>query len=170
MFFIENALILVKPDYADNPNLIFKVLMELERNKIEIVECGYVTYNEQEVDIHYAKHLEKHFYWELRQYLLSGKMYGIHVRGMNVIKRARTLTEKLRINLKKQFNLETTLTKNILHCTNKTRNSFGVLIDEDSAREVKNFYNSLKRNEETSPNPDNIPYWFRDIQNKNKKS
>lgn len=140
----EYCYVMVKPGFANNLALIDDVKNELLNLNLKIVSSGKVLYDESSAKQHYIAKAKESFYKELTDYITSDYAFGIVVKGKNAITVARQKVEELRESLKTKFNLETSLTKNILHCTSKKKIGDS-LIDLDSRREINLFKELLSK-------------------------
>jgi len=124
----EFCYVMVKPMFANNPSNIAYVQGRLLALGMEIVDDGYIHYDDEFSAKHYAEHVNKGFYPELRDYITSDKAYGIVVKGVNARARIRSIVGSTKAPeegsiryeiLKKYPNLpaEERITKNGVHCT-----------------------------------------------------
>ena len=124
----ELCYVMVKPMFANNPSNIAYVQGRLLALGMEIIDDGYVLYTNEFSAKHYAEHVNKGFYPELRDYITSDKAYGIVVKGENARARIRSIVGSTKAPeegsirfeiLKKYPNLpaEEKITKNGVHCT-----------------------------------------------------
>lgn len=150
----EYCFLMIKPEFANNNQIIEDVKSSLSGLNVEIKFSGFTIFNKEEAKEHYIRKKEKSFFDDLVDYISSDKVYGMIIEGDNAICQCRELTEKLRHSLKlkyfKSLNDESKdLMRNIIHCTDKDKvvvNGQEVKIDYDSAREITNFMLSYMRN------------------------
>lgn len=124
----ELCYVMVKPMFANNSTNIAYVQGRLLALGMEIVDQGYILYTNEHAAQHYAEHVNKGFYPELRNYITSDKAYGIVVKGVNARARIRSIVGSTKAPeegtiryeiLKKYPHLpaEERITKNGVHCT-----------------------------------------------------
>ncbi len=81
----EFSYVMVKPDYANNNEVIEMVKNKLKSAGFEIAEEGFVKYDISSARKHYTEHVEKDWYPNLERYITSDKAYGMVVSGENCI-------------------------------------------------------------------------------------
>lgn len=141
---LEYCYVMVKPGYANNLELVDFVKEELKSLGLEIIKGSMVLYDTESAKLHYIAKAKEDYYQELTDYITSDYSYGMILKGEDAIANARAKVQELRISLKSKFNLETDLTKNILHCTSKMKIG-DKLVDIDSNREIQIFSKLVKR-------------------------
>ncbi|MBR6779307.1 MAG: nucleoside-diphosphate kinase [Clostridia bacterium] len=79
----ELSYVMVKPDYANNKELIHMVRNRILKSgkNFKIVVEGHINYTVDAARLHYSEHVEKPFYPELERYITSDKAYGMVVEG-----------------------------------------------------------------------------------------
>ena len=94
---MERSFVMVKPKFADRPEVIEYVKKRLTDAGLKIVSGEYKSYSTEKAQEHYAEHFRgsyenaKPFYKTLEAYITSGKVYGMEVVGENAIARIREL-------------------------------------------------------------------------------
>ena len=76
----ERTLVLVKPD-AIRRRLIGEILARYERKGLSIVAMDQRMVSPELSDRHYAEHLEKGFYPELREFITGGPVVALVLEG-----------------------------------------------------------------------------------------
>ena len=87
---MERTLVLVKPDGVRR-GLIGEVIGRLERKGLRIAALRMLTIDEALASRHYAEHLEKPFYPELRDFITAGPTVALVAEGPEAVKVVRTL-------------------------------------------------------------------------------
>ena len=123
----EFCYVMIKPGVANNKGVIKVIRDRLIAAGLTIGEEGYVLYDVESAQEHYAEHIGKKFYQELEDYITSGKAYGMIVYGKDAIKIVRSLVQKdkaaglqpgdIRFDIPKMFGIPMDLTKNIIHAS-----------------------------------------------------
>ena len=125
---MEKSYVMIKPEFANHPWIIKEVQNRLEKVGLQIVCAGFVNYTAKEARVHYAEHVEKSFYPELEDYIVSDKAYGMVVEGEDVIKRVRFIVNgpekapsagSIRYDIPKLMGRELDITKNVIHASDK---------------------------------------------------
>jgi len=88
----EKTLVLVKPDGVRR-GLVGQILSRFEAKGFTIVAANLRTLDKQTADQHYAEHVEKGWYGELREFITSGPLLSLILEGDQAI--VRTLQEAL---------------------------------------------------------------------------
>ncbi len=81
----QKSYVMVKPDFANNLEVVEMVRTKLLNAGFKILNEGYIKYTEAEAKAHYAEHVEKPFYPALEKYITSDEAYGMIVEGENCI-------------------------------------------------------------------------------------
>ena len=87
---IERTLVLCKPD-AVQRGRVGEVIARLERKGLKIVGLKLMRVDEDLADRHYAEHLEKAFYPNLRAFITSAPIVAMAIEGENVVEVVRRL-------------------------------------------------------------------------------
>lgn len=86
----EKTLVLVKPDGVRR-GLVGEILSRFERKGFTIEAMQMRTLDKQVADQHYAEHVEKAWYPELREFITSGPMVSLVLSGDKAIEVTRLL-------------------------------------------------------------------------------
>jgi len=144
----ELCYVMVKPMFANNQSNINYVEGRILALGLEILDHGYILYNNESSAKHYVEHVDKGFYPELRNYITSDKAYGIVVKGVNARARMRSIVGStknpeegsIRFEILKKYpylSNEERITKNAVHCTDT---------ETDPMREIS-IFNDLRQAE-----------------------
>ena len=87
---IERTLVLCKPD-AVQRGRVGEVIARLERKGLKIVGLKLMRVDEDLADRHYAEHLEKAFYPNLRAFITSAPIVAMAIEGENAVEVVRRL-------------------------------------------------------------------------------
>lgn len=114
--------IMVKPEFAEMPNVIATVKAEAEKAGMTILREKFVRYTVEIAQKHYAEHFRgsyenaKSFYTKLEDYITSGRAYGMVMEGENAIETMRTVIKRLRTEIPPvSDDPDVNITKNVLH-------------------------------------------------------
>ena len=132
----EQTYIMVKPEFAEKPEVIELVKKEANDAGIEILREKFVKYSKEIAQKHYAEHFRgsyenaKSFYTKLEDYITSGKAYGMVMEGENAIETMRTIIKRLRTVVPPvSDDPEVNITKNVLHgsdCIESANNEIAI--------------------------------------------
>ena len=81
---MEKTLVFIKPDGVER-GLVGTVLNRFEQRGIKLERLELKQLTETEVDAHYQEHLERDFYPNLKQYIMSGPIVVMVLAADNVI-------------------------------------------------------------------------------------
>ena len=87
---MDRTLILVKPD-AFERSLTGEVIARFERKGLRIAALKHTTVPRETAEEHYAEHKEKPFFGELVDFITSGPVLALAIRGEGAIAGVRTL-------------------------------------------------------------------------------
>ena len=144
---IEQSYVMVKPEFANNKQVIAEVIKRLQAKGIVILEESYINYDEKRAKMHYHEHVGKGFYPELEKYITSDKAYGMKVEGENAIAVIRALAGStknpepgtIRYDIPKALGLERRITENVVHSSDSPESAkLELAIFEQLAKEHKN--------------------------------
>ena len=114
--------IMVKPEFAEMPEVIAAVKAEAEKAGMTILREKFVRYTVEIAQKHYAEHFRgsyenaKSFYTKLEDYITSGRAYGMVMEGENAIETMRTIIKRLRTEIPPvSDDPDVNITKNVLH-------------------------------------------------------
>ena len=143
---IEQSYVMVKPEFANNKQVIAEVKKRLQAKGIVILEESYINYDEKRAKMHYHEHVGKGFYPELEKYITSDKAYGMKVQGENAIAVIRALAGStknpepgtIRYDIPKALGLERRITENVVHSSDSPESAkLELAIFEQLAKEHK---------------------------------
>lgn len=144
---IEQSYVMVKPEFANNKQIIAEVKKRIQAKGLKIIEESYINYDEKRAKMHYHEHVGKGFYPELEKYITSDKAYGIKVEGENAIAVIRALAGAtknpelgtIRYDIPKALGLERRITENVVHSSDSPESAkLELAIFEQLAKEHKN--------------------------------
>ena len=128
--------IMVKPEFAEMPNVIATVKAEAEKAGMTILREKFVRYTVEIAQKHYAEHFRgsyenaKSFYTKLEDYITSGRAYGMVMEGENAIETMRTIIKRLRTEIPPvSDDPDVNITKNVLHgsdCVESAENEIAI--------------------------------------------
>lgn len=152
---IQKSYVMIKPEFANNSDIIKEVKKRLEKSGIKILEEGFIKYDEKRAKMHYHEHIGKGFYPELEVYITSDKAYGMKVEGENAIAIIRELAGStknpqpgtIRYDIPKALGLERRVTENVVHSSDSEESAklelkiFEELLRESTLNNAKSEYN-----------------------------
>jgi nucleoside-diphosphate kinase len=86
----ERTLVLVKPDGVRR-GLVGTIIARFEAKGFEIVALNQRTLDKETADQHYAEHVEKGWYPELREFITSGPLVSLVLSGDKAIEVVRLM-------------------------------------------------------------------------------
>ena len=131
---MEQTLVFIKPDGVER-GLVGEVLSRFEKRLIKILKLELKTLTEDQVDTHYAEHINKPFYPDLKSYILSGPIALMVLESENVISIIRKMVgvtnsaEAAPGTIRGDYALTTS--HNIIHASDST---------DSAKREIGNFF------------------------------
>ncbi|MBQ7351571.1 MAG: nucleoside-diphosphate kinase [Clostridia bacterium] len=139
----EVSYVMIKPEFANYPEVITEVEKRLTTAGLTIEEKGQIRYSEESAKKHYVAHVGKDFYPELEKYITSDVAYGMVVSGENAIAKIRELVGAtknpaegtIRFDIPKQLGLELRITQNVIHASD---------CPESAKLEISIFHNILQ--------------------------
>ncbi len=141
---VERCYVMVKPGFTDS-KLIRRAIEVLESKGVKMRDFAYITYDTECAMLHYTEKSGKSYYMELVEYLSSDRAFGMIYEGADALTICRRTVEELRESLKEEFNVETDVMRNILHCSSKTKVG-QTMLELDTQREIA-LFNYLKMKE-----------------------
>ena len=146
----NTSFVMVKPEFANYPEVIEEIKRRFTEANLEVVEESYVKYDREDAEAHYDEHKEKKFFNELVEYLTSDKSYAMIVKGEDVINVIRYLVCRdkqaglqpgdIRYDIPHVLGQELDMTKNVVHASDKP---------ESAEREIS-IYRNAKAKESAS--------------------
>jgi len=115
---IQRTLVLCKPDSVQR-GLVGRIVSRFEDKGLKIVGMKLMRVDEELAGKHYAEHLQKPFYPELRDFITSSPIVAMAVEGKNAVEVVRTLMGVTNPQtaapgtIRGDFGIE--LTKNLVH-------------------------------------------------------
>ena len=86
----EKTLVLIKPDGVQR-RLIGEIVSRFERKGLKISALRMLQFDADLADRHYAEHIGKPFYPDLKKFILSGPVVAMVVEGERAIEVVRTM-------------------------------------------------------------------------------
>jgi len=132
----QRTLVLCKPD-AVQRGLVGRIVARFERKGLKIAGMKMLTVDEGLASRHYAEHLEKPFYPELRDFITSSPVIAMAIEGENAVDVVRDLMgvtnpqDATPGTIRGDFGLN--LTKNLVHGSDSL---------DSAEREVSLFFES----------------------------
>ena len=122
---IQKSYVMVKPEFANNNQVIDLVKNRLTANGLTILTEGFIRYDADSAKKHYHEHVGKGFYPELESYITSDKAYGLEVEGEDAISLIRTLVGAtknpdkgtIRYDVPEILGIERRVTQNVVHAS-----------------------------------------------------
>jgi nucleoside-diphosphate kinase len=114
----QRTLVLCKPD-AVQRGLIGRIISRFEDKGLKIVGLKMLRVDEALAERHYAEHLQKPFYPELRDFVTASPLVAMAIEGVNAVEVVRTLMGVTNPQtaapgtIRGDFGLD--LTKNLVH-------------------------------------------------------
>lgn len=87
---MENTLVLVKPDGVKK-GVIGEIIRRFEQRGLQIAALKMLTLSREKAEIHYEEHKGKNFFGDLVDFITSGPIVAMVVRGEKAIKVVRTM-------------------------------------------------------------------------------
>lgn len=118
----QRTYVMVKPEFADNPEIIKEVKNRLLAAGFKIVEESYIQYDMPHAKRHYKDLIVR--FPDLGEYITSGKAFGMVVEGEDVIdivhnqmagKTKNPEPGSMRYDIPVMFNLPIRVTQNVVH-------------------------------------------------------
>jgi nucleoside-diphosphate kinase len=86
----ETTLVLIKPGGVDR-NLIGAITTRIEARNLKVVGMKLIKADRSIVEEHYGEHKERPFFKDVCDYLTSGPVVAMAVRGTNAVKAIRAM-------------------------------------------------------------------------------
>lgn len=87
---METTLVLIKPGGVSR-NLIGEVTRRIEARDLKVVGLKLIRAERATVEEHYAEHRERPFFADVCDYLCSGPIVAMAIRGTNAVRAIRTM-------------------------------------------------------------------------------
>lgn len=87
---MEKTLVLVKPDGVKK-GVSGEIIRRFEQRGLEIVALKMLRLSEEKAKLHYEEHKEKPFFGELVDFITSGPIVAMVVKGEKAVKVVRTM-------------------------------------------------------------------------------
>ncbi|MBI9012648.1 MAG: nucleoside-diphosphate kinase [Clostridiales bacterium] len=87
---MENTLVLIKPDAVEQ-NLIGRILMKYEEQGLVVEDLHKRQVDRALLDQHYRDHVNRDFYPELAEFMSSGPVVAVRLKGINAIEKVRKI-------------------------------------------------------------------------------
>lgn len=90
---IEETLVLIKPD-AVKAGHIGDIITIYEKNKLEIVKMRMLKMTKETAAKHYEEHIGRPYYESLEEFMTSGKIVALVLKGEGAIDKVREINGK----------------------------------------------------------------------------
>jgi len=87
---IQRTLVLCKPD-AVQRGVVGRIIARFERKGLKVAGLKMVAVDEELASRHYAEHIEKAFYLELKGFITSSPVIAMAIEGENAVEVVRNL-------------------------------------------------------------------------------
>jgi nucleoside-diphosphate kinase len=156
---MQKTYVMIKPHFANYKIVVDEIKKRLLNLGVKITTEGFIKYDKNSAEQHYAEHVGKPFYPELERYITSDKAYGMIIEGENAISQVRSIagatikkdkeTGELRLpdegtirrDIPKLIGEECRQTENVLHSSDS---------EESARREIEIFKKLLKKTNQKS--------------------
>ena len=81
---VERTLVLLKPD-AVQRHLVGEIITRFEHRGLRIAGMKMLQFTKELARKHYAEHLEKDFYPELEEFIISGRCVAMAIEGIDAV-------------------------------------------------------------------------------------
>lgn len=123
---MEKTLVIIKPDGVRR-GLIGEIISRYERKGLKIVEMKMVDPKQKTLMKHYHDHIEKDFFQELVQFMMSGKIVVMVVEGSNAVETVRKINGKTNPSDAENGSIRGdyaySMTENIIHGSDSKENA-----------------------------------------------
>jgi len=132
----EFSYVMVKPGFANNKKIIDEIKRRIKAQGFSILDESFIKYTSETIDIHYAELKSrpelKDIYPGIKAYMLSDKVYGMHIEGENCIQVIREITGStknpnpgtIRFDIPVHFlNTQPTTPGNVIHASDSVENA-----------------------------------------------
>lgn len=87
---VENSLVLLKPDAVERA-ITGDIIARFERRGLKIAAMKMMRVSREQAGVHYEEHQSKPFFAGLVDFITSGPVVAMIVRGENAVKMVRTM-------------------------------------------------------------------------------
>jgi len=121
----EKTLVLIKPD-AVQRGKTGEVIHRLEKKGLKIIGLKFMELNEEILRDHYSHHVDKDFYPELEEFMMSSPIVAMCVEGQNAISAVRLITGDTHAGEAEAGTIRGDLAMgvcNVVHCSDSIENA-----------------------------------------------
>lgn len=144
----EISYVMVKPGFANYGAIIDEVKDRILEAGLEITDEAFVQYTREDVQKHYAEHLQRADYKELEKFIMSDKVYGMKIEGESAILLVRGIMGEaknpapgtIRHDIPEALGIVLPPTQNVTHASDSVKSA---------ERELEIFYDILSRSGKT---------------------
>ena len=144
----EISYVMVKPGFANYQAIIDEVKERILEAGLEITDEAFLQYTKEDVQKHYAEHLQRGDYNDLEKFIMSDNVYGMKVEGESAIQVDRDImgTAKnpapgtIRHDIPEALGLVLPPTQNVTHASDSVKSA---------ERELEIFYDIVNRSIKT---------------------
>ncbi|MDK2901119.1 MAG: nucleoside-diphosphate kinase [Thermosediminibacterales bacterium] len=132
---METTFVMIKPDGVKR-RIVGEIIHRLEKKGLEIVDIKLLNLSKELAEEHYSEHKGKEFFDQLTEYITSGPVIAMVVKGNNAIQAVRQLmgnTDPIKAapgTIRGDYGL--TIRENLVHGSDSL---------ESSKREISLFFN-----------------------------
>lgn len=135
---VEYTYVMIKPDGVEK-NILDDVIKRFNNAGLEVSNIKEMTLTKEVLREHYAHIVTRDFYPEVEEYMLSGPVIAMIVKGENAVSKARELMGPTRLaepgTIRGDYRDPVALHKNAIHGSDSK---------ENAEIEIARFYNGLK--------------------------
>ncbi len=134
---MEKTLVLIKPD-AVAQRVVGSIISKYEDKKFDIEHIKILIPSEELLEEHYSEHKDKSFFPELINFMSSGRVVAMILKGSNVVSKVRELNGNTNPNLAAENTIRnlfgTSLTYNAVHSSDS---------NETANKEIKLWFDNI---------------------------
>lgn len=139
---MERTYIMLKPD-AIRRGLMGEIINKIERKGYKIVAMRMFEMTAEQLRVHYAHIVDRPFYPEVEEYMMSGSVLGMIVEGENVIKGMRNF-----MGPTKYLDAPAGTIRGDYSCNDRENLIHGSDSPETAEAEIKRFFGTQKPKEQ----------------------
>lgn len=139
---MERTYIMLKPD-AVRRGLMGEIINKIERKGYKITAMRMFDMTSEQLRVHYAHIVDKPFYPEVEEYMMSGPVLGMIVEGENVIKGMRNF-----MGPTKYLDAPAGTIRGDYSCNDRENLIHGSDAPETAEAEIKRFFGTQKPKEQ----------------------